>query len=114
MEFFLILLNFNNKDNSVAATYNVCVGRIHIKKRIMLKGFLSHHSPFTHLIISLLVVVVSFMLTMFVGTVLALLFFDINIFTDLQAIDINSDSVNISVLKFLDPFPWDIFRQKNV
>ncbi|WP_321310675.1 CPBP family intramembrane glutamic endopeptidase [Marinifilum fragile] len=66
----------------------------------MLKGSFSHHSPFTHLIISLIAVVVSFLLAMFVGTVLALIFFDINIFTDLQAIDINSDTVNISVLKF--------------
>lgn len=66
----------------------------------MLKGSFSHYSPFSQLLLSLLVVLGSFLLTMFAGTVFALLIFDINIFTDMQAFDINSDSVNISVLKF--------------
>lgn len=66
----------------------------------MLKGSFSNHSPFTHLIISLITVVVSFMITMFAGTLLALFIFDINIFTDMQALDINNESVNLSVLKF--------------
>ncbi len=66
----------------------------------MLKGSLSHYSPLSQLMMSLLVVVGSFMLCMFAGSVLAYLIFDVNIFTDTSSLDINGDSVNISILKF--------------
>ncbi|BAX79939.1 CPBP family intramembrane glutamic endopeptidase [Labilibaculum antarcticum] len=66
----------------------------------MLKGSLSHYSPLSQLMMSLLVVVGSFMLCMFAGSVLAYLIFDVNIFTDATSLDINGDSVNLSVLKF--------------
>jgi membrane protease YdiL (CAAX protease family) len=66
----------------------------------MLKGSLSHYSPLSQLMMSLLVVVGSFMLCMFAGSVLAYLIFDVNIFTDATSLDINGDSLNISVLKF--------------
>lgn len=66
----------------------------------MLKGSLNHYSPLSQLLLSLLIVLGSFLITMFSGTLLAWLLFDINIFTDTQSIDINSDSVNISLLKF--------------
>ncbi len=61
---------------------------------------MEHYSPFYQLLISLLLVLGSFLLAMFVGTVIALLLFDINIFTDTQTLNIYSDAVNISVLKF--------------
>lgn len=66
----------------------------------MLKGSLSHYSPLSQLMMSLLVVVGSFFLCMFVGSVLAYLIFDVNIFTETESIDINGDAVNLSVLKF--------------
>jgi hypothetical protein len=66
----------------------------------MFKGSLNHYSPLSQLLLSLLIVLGSFLITMFTGTLLAWLLFDINIFTDTQSIDINSDSVNISLLKF--------------
>ncbi len=66
----------------------------------MLKGSLSHYSPLSQLMMSLLVVVGSFMLCMFAGSILAYLIFDVNIFTDATSLDINGDSLNISVLKF--------------
>ncbi|PKQ60534.1 hypothetical protein BZG02_18900 [Labilibaculum filiforme] len=66
----------------------------------MLKGSLSHYSPLSQLMMSLLVVVGSFMLCMFAGSILAYLIFDVNIFTDTTSLDINGDAVNVSVLKF--------------
>jgi len=50
--------------------------------------------------ISLLVVVGSFLLSMFAGSVLAYFIFDVNILTDVTALDVNSESANIGVLKF--------------
>jgi len=49
---------------------------------------------------SLLVVVGSFMLCMFAGSILAYLIFNVNIFTNTESLDINGVSVNLSVLKF--------------
>lgn len=66
----------------------------------MLKGSLKHYSPLSQLIMSLLVIVGSFMLCMFVASILSYLIFDINIFTNTESLDINGDSVNLSVLKF--------------
>ncbi|NOU62060.1 CPBP family intramembrane glutamic endopeptidase [Marinifilum caeruleilacunae] len=66
----------------------------------MLRGSFSHYSSFSQLLLSLLLVLGSFMLTMFAGTLLALIIFDINIFTDTQSLDIHSDALNISVMKF--------------
>lgn len=66
----------------------------------MLKGSLSHYSPLSQLMMSLLVIVGSFMLCMFAGSILAYLIFDVNIFTNTESLDINGDSVNLAVLKF--------------
>ena len=66
----------------------------------MLKGSLSHYSPLSQLMMSLLVIVGSFMLCMFAGSILAYLIFDVNIFTNTKSLDINGDSVNLAVLKF--------------
>ncbi len=66
----------------------------------MLKGSLSHYSPLSQLMMSLLVVVGSFFLCMFAGSILAYLIFNVNIFTDATSLDINGDNVNLSVLKF--------------
>ncbi len=66
----------------------------------MLKGSLSHYSPLSQLMMSLLIVVGSFLLSMFAGSILAYLIFNVNIFTDATSLDINGDSANLSVLKF--------------
>jgi membrane protease YdiL (CAAX protease family) len=66
----------------------------------MLKGSLSHYSPLSQLMLSLLVIIGSFTLCMFAGSILTYLIFDVNIFTNSQNLDINSASPNIAVLKF--------------
>lgn len=66
----------------------------------MLKGSLSHYSPLSQLMLSLLVIVGSFMLSMFVGSILTYFIFDVNILTETASIDINGNAVNLSVLKF--------------
>lgn len=66
----------------------------------MLKGSLSHYSPFSQLLMCLMVILGSFFLSMFVGSIFAYLIFDVNIFTNTKALDINGEFVNIPVLKF--------------
>lgn len=66
----------------------------------MLKGSLSDYSPLSQLMMSFLVIVGSFLLCMFAGSILAYLIFDVNIFTNTGNLDINGDSVNLAVLKF--------------
>lgn len=66
----------------------------------MLKGSFRQYSPFAQLILSLIIVLGSFLLTMFAGTVLAYFIYGVNIFTDTQSVDIYNDTVNISLLKF--------------
>lgn len=66
----------------------------------MLKGSLSHYSPLSQLMMSLLVVVGSFTLCLFAGSILTYFIFDVNIFTNNQSLNVNSDLANISVLKF--------------
>ncbi|WP_372753364.1 lysostaphin resistance A-like protein [Labilibaculum sp.] len=66
----------------------------------MLKGSLAHYSPLSQLMMSLLVVVASFSLCLFAGSLLSYIIFDVNIFNSAQSLDINSASANIGVLKF--------------
>ncbi|RUT78320.1 CPBP family intramembrane glutamic endopeptidase [Ancylomarina longa] len=66
----------------------------------MLKASFSHYSPLSQLVLSLLIILGSFFLTMFAGSVLAYFFFNINILTDTESINILSDAANISALKF--------------
>jgi membrane protease YdiL (CAAX protease family) len=66
----------------------------------MLKGSLQHYSPLSQLLLSLIIVVISFMLSMFAGSLLAYFLLDVNLFTDSAALDMSSESVNISALKF--------------
>lgn len=66
----------------------------------MLKGTFEQYSPLSQLMMSLLIVVVSFLLCMFLGSILGYLIFEINIFTDTSSIDIHSETVNINLLKF--------------
>jgi len=66
----------------------------------MLKGSLRHYSPFAQLLLSLIIVLGSFLLTMFAGSILAYFIYGVNIFTDTQVINIHSDTVNLSILKF--------------
>lgn len=66
----------------------------------MLKGSLRHYAPLSQLMMSLLVILASFLLCMFGGSILAYLIFDVNIFTETASIDINGDAVNLPLLKF--------------
>lgn len=66
----------------------------------MLKASLENKSPLVQLLISLLLVVGSFAISMFIGTILSFFLFDINLLEASQQLDINSDQVNIGALKF--------------
>jgi len=66
----------------------------------MLKASFSHYSPLSQLVLSILIILGSFFITMFAGSVFAYLFFHINIFTDTESVNILSDNANISALKF--------------
>lgn len=66
----------------------------------MLKGSFSQYSPVSQLFLSLIIVLGSFLLTMFAGSVLAYFIYGINILSATQSVDIYSDTVNVSILKF--------------
>ncbi len=58
------------------------------------------YSPAKQLLLSLLIVIVSFLICMFAGSILTALSFDINLMTDASALDAKSSNANISALKF--------------
>ncbi len=59
------------------------------------------YSSAKQLLISILIVFISFLIFMFVGTIITALSFDINLISDASALDASGENVNINALKLL-------------
>ncbi len=59
------------------------------------------YTPAKQLLLTLLIVLASFLIFMFVGSVLTALFFNINLIKDASSLDASSANANIEALKFL-------------
>lgn len=66
----------------------------------MLKGKFVQLSSFNQILFSLSLVIGSTFILLFIGSLLSYLFFGVNILGDTSALDINSDTANLAVLKF--------------
>lgn len=66
----------------------------------MLKGSFNNSTPAKQLLLTGCIVVISFLLTLFAGSIAAILFFDANIFTQPEVISENNPMSQITILKF--------------